>query len=812
MSRISKRRFLGPVRRGQKSSFQVNSSTGVSGNFRFICSSAKNMNGSGPDGAVEFEDLFKKTPKGWEPKDPNRVKEDIISKNKWLKRGLSYMLHRTISDQGGGPYVPADITAGQTTEPFEALVLVADKWNSQPPSGSPDYEGDARVDWSESDGSSNVVIPPRDGDTTPRSPAGQGRRGIDLDTTSGILKRVSAAYVSTNPYREAEYVVYAQPNDGSSSSATGSITTIAGSLISDAEWFELDDGVNENRRFEFDKSSPGAFTLGNYCVTISDSDTADDVRDAIIAAINAQDDDELLMDATSGGSATVILTHRTGGYIGNVAAPADGVSNSGFVVSVMSGGTGVERDDNEIDNLPIKAIGLAAGVECGNGEGSSYWGIRSVIGLSPTHQGASDRGYIHEGKGLHKYITTETVAGVGLAGYVESDAATQTAIDSITTNAGDSISSGLVTMLNAVDDSTSGQGFLVKDHYRKAVLVTGGTNDGLRFTIKKIVSPTSFQVWESITDDTNGFAIQIVEDYIGMNAFDGRVENEGLVNTTTDDHDEKGTIEHGEKWVANTLGSSPEYAWVGRIWTTGVKVRGVRICMPPGCPKEAVPNYFLIQYLDSGKGDEPADYTIATGDWSTFTDGDFSSTAQGNAIFTAGAYGVEYTFPDTLPTTKGVRLVGIRAYDDTVIPQIGEFMIFTDWDTSGSGVEITAGVDDRLDLAVDGVPNYKQFNIGNVGPSQDMQDFVDAINAHVNGWQLEAVRTNFGFLLVRGTVEGNNSLVDIDNPSGSANTKLGLPGSATQKAGITQTILKLPPDALTIIYRTAISGDLPQAS
>lgn len=787
---------------------QPKNMAGASGTFRFIRTDARGVKGSGPNGSVQFEDLFEITPNGYRPKDPARVTTDVTSKNKWLKRGIAYMLHRTISSHGG-TYVISDISANPTYNPFDALILVADKWNSQPPSGSPDFKGDARVSWGESDGAANAVIPSADNPSTPRSPAGQGRRGLDLDTTTGILKRVSAGYVSTNPYREIEYVVYAQPNDESTVKAAGTITVVAAASLADGEWFELSDGVNPNRRFEFDMSSPGAFTLGNYRIALVGTETADQVRDLIILAINSQANDQLLMDAASGGSGIVALTHRTGGYIGNVAAPADGVANAGFVVSSMVGGTGVERDDNEVDNLAIKGIGLAYGVDCGASEVSSYWGIRSIIGLAPTLQGLSDRGYLHEGKSLHKYIAGQTVAGIGLAGYVESDAATQVAIDSITTNVGDSISSGLITMLNAVDDSASGQGFLASDHFRKALLITGGVNTGKRFTIKKIVAPTQIRVWESITDDVAGFSAQIVEDYIGMNAFDGRVENEGLVNASTDDHDEKGTVQHGEKWAAATIGSDPEYAWVGRVWTTATKVRGVRVCIPPNCPLEAVPNRFIFQYLDSGKGDEPADYPIASGDWTTFTDGDFSATDQADALINAGIYGVEYLFPDTLPETKAVRIVGIRASDVAVPPQLGAFMIFTDWDPAGVGIAMTAGTDDRLDLAVDGIPNYKQFNLGSVLATQDMQDYVDAINIQVRGWQLEAIRSRFGFLWVRGTVAGNYSLVDIQNPSGACNSKLGLPTSPEQKAGITQVIRKLPPDALTIIYRSAISGDLP---
>lgn len=803
-----------PRRNIQAPGLQAGNVAGMSGVFHFVKADTRGMKGSGPNGEVQFEDLFDITPKGIRPKDPSRVTDDINSRNKWLKRGISYVLHRTIADHGGGPYTPADITASPTTNPFDALVLVADKWNSQPPSGSPNYKGDARVSWSESDGASNTIIPPPDNPTTPRSPAGQGRRGLDLDTTSGIMKRVSSAWVTTAPYREAEYVVYCQPN--SAVKSTGTITCIAASLISDNEWFELKDGLTHhaNRRFEFDKSSPGNFTFGNYRIPLVGTETADQVRDLIIAAINAQTDDELLIDAVSGGSGLVNLTHRTGGYIGNVTAPADGVSNAGFIVSNMSGGTGTERDDSEIDNLPIKGIGLAAGIEAGAGEASSLWGIRSVIGLAPTFQGKSDRTYYHEGKQMHLYIGGETVTGVGLDGYVHSDFVASSTIDTITPNAGDNITSGVIELFNAVTDCAGGQGFTKTAHFRKRLTITGGNNNGKTFTIKKIVGPRKVTVWESTLLDeaapTGITSVVITEAYDGMNAFDGRVENEGLVNTDTSDDDPKGTVQHGEQWKANTIGSAPEYAWVGRVWPSPKKVRGVRICVPPGCPKEAVPNRFLIQYLDGAKGDEPADYPIATGDWTTYTNGDFSSTDQGDELFEAGAYGVEYLFPDTLPWTKGVRIVGIRAIDTSTPPRIGAFMIFADLDPSGTGVQLTSGVDDRLDLATDGVPNYKQFNVGSVGPSQDMQDFVDAINAQVRGWQLEAVRSQFGFLWVRGTVAGNYSLTDIQNPSGSCNVKLGLPSAAAeQRAGITQVVCKLPPDALTIVYRFSMSGDLP---
>jgi hypothetical protein len=363
-------------------------------------------------------------------------------------------------------------------------------------------------------------------------------------------------------------------------------------------------------------------------------------------------------------------------------------------------------------------------------------------------------------------------------------------------------------MIEAVDDISGGQGFTVKRHFRKRVKITGGNNNGMEFTIKKILGPKAIETWENMIDEaapTGITQVQIVEDYKGMNAFDGRVENEGRIDGSTADNDPPGQIQHGETWVPDAIGSAPDYAWVGRIWPSPKKVRGVRICIPIGCPRDAVPNYFKIQYLNSSLGDQPAN----TAHWTTYTSGDFSASAQGTTIFEAGLYGKEYTFPDTLPNTKGVRVVGIQAINSSTPPQIAAFMVFTDWDPAGTGVQLVSGSDDRLDLATDGVPNYRRFDIGSVSPTQDMQDMVDAINAKVRGWQLEAVRSRFGFLWVRGTVAGNYSKVDIDVPSGSCNAVLGLPGIATQRLGVTQVVRKLPPDALTVIYRFSISGDLP---
>jgi hypothetical protein len=788
---------------------------GASGVFRFVRMDARGVQGTGKDGAVDFWDLWTLGPDGCvKPKDPGRIIEDVQSRNKFLKRGLAYMIDRCLTSHGGGPYVPAEISASPTAYVFNALIFVADA-----PGIAPGYVGDLRVAWNESDGSANTGIPPKKNASPPLHLVGQGRRGVDLDTTAdtNYLRRVAASYVTTTPYREGEYVVYAQPNDSATVKSGGSITAVAVANIIAGETFTLNDGIHAARVFEFVKTTPRSYTAGRTMVDLVSKTTADDVRDAIIAAINGLDPDDFLIGASSGGAATVTLQHETGGAIGNTTS-SETVADGGFVVTNMTGGSGREgasggaQENHEIDNLPIKAIGLAADLDCGAGEANSQWGIRSVIGIAPTFQGISDRGYQHEGKQLRKYVGGETVAGVGLDGFIESAALASVSLGSVTTNAGDSISSGLITMVNAVDDLLSAGGFNQRLHFRKSFTITGGTNAGKTFTIKKVVGPTQIRVWETITDDTNGFTAALATTHDGLNAFDGAVANEGACRPSTDHHDEPGTVALGEKYEANVIGTAPDYAWVGRVWPTVRKIRGIRLVIPAGVSKDAVPDYFQIQYLNSALGDEPANHAH----WSTFASGDFSSTSQADALFEAGPYGVEYTFPDTLPDTKGVRVYAIRASNATVPPQVGELLIFTDMDPtgtgtpSGTGIELTADTDDRLDLATDGVPNYRSFYLGDLGPTKSTQDICDAINAQVRGYQLEAVRSRFGYLWLRGTVAGDNSYTDIAYPTGKANDKLKLPGAPQQKQGLTQIIRKLPPDALTFIYRINISGDLPQ--
>jgi len=117
--------------------------------------------------------------------------------------------------------------------------------------------------------------------------------------------------------------------------ARGTITTIAGSLIVDGENFVLSDGVNPAVTFEFDSNASVVNTATLRALVFTGGDSADTIRDTIIAAVNAAP--TLNVTAYSGGSALVNLINDTGGTAGNVAI-TETVVGAGFVVTGMSGG------------------------------------------------------------------------------------------------------------------------------------------------------------------------------------------------------------------------------------------------------------------------------------------------------------------------------------------------------------------------------------------------------------------------------------------------------------------------------------------
>jgi hypothetical protein len=121
---------------------------------------------------------------------------------------------------------------------------------------------------------------------------------------------------------------------GGGAAAIGTITTVAKAGLVDTETFTVDDGINPPVTFEFDDN--GVWNPLNVRINLVPLVSADDVRDAIIAAINGVGA-TLLMSAIDGGPATVDLTQDLGGAQGNT-VQSDTVLNPGFIITNMTGG------------------------------------------------------------------------------------------------------------------------------------------------------------------------------------------------------------------------------------------------------------------------------------------------------------------------------------------------------------------------------------------------------------------------------------------------------------------------------------------
>lgn len=764
---------------------RAKSGAGVSGVFRFVRHDVKGLNGSGANGEVVFDDLWERVNNEYVPRHPERTALDVRSENKITKRGLSRIMHQSLIGHPGGPYVPADITASQTVNPFLAFFVAGDY------SGG-GFEADAKVLFNESDGSTDVRVPTNPGQ------AGKGRRSILLSTTTGTgMKRTSISYPTTNPYREIEYVIYAQAS--TYSQASGSITADGANLPANGKILTLSDGIHTPIVFEF---NTGSASGGRILISTAGSPTSAQLAARIALAINSQAEQlNILATYTSGSSLS--LLHTTGGSIGAQAITNDFTPLGSWAISGMTGGSASETADAAIDNLLIKSVGLAAGVACGSGEASNQIGVRSVLGLPPMLVGVFDRIYRHEATySLHKYVAAETIGGVGTEGYVQSGNE-ETTVASIASSGQDAIESGNTVFMANANFRTNMVG-------NSLDIAGSGSNNG-RKTIATVISAHRVTTTQALTPEGNGFTATLITNNEGWGAFDADVDAEALT----------GLKAWGHKW-RSVNNAGPHH--LGRVWATDQNIRGIRVVGPAGTPENNYLNTFKVQYLDAaavgGNASllEPANALHWT---DVGAEVDFTSTGQEANIFGAGDVGYEFTFNSNV-TTRGIRIMTAQATSSALAVEVGEMLVWG----SQPAISIVGGVDDTLRLATSGTPSspgvpgaagtYRAFSIGTVTTSgtpsnNDMQTLADALNKVLRGYGLEAVRSDLGQLWVRATVAGYKSQMDLDSlANGStAATKLGLPTSVTQKVGTTIPVVKLPADALTIMYRCAISGDLP---
>jgi len=827
------------------------SGAGASGTFYAFLHDPAKGKGSG------FRDYWKHDADGKPVRDsdgfPIPVNVDSITavrtiRNKWLRRGISAVLHRSLSGHPGGPYVPSDVTSNQTRNPFRAFFVAGD---------APGKPADARVEWDESDGVSDNKMPTNTG------VAGEGRRAlINTGATGPGLHRVSYSYPTTSPYREIEFVYFAQANTpafaaGQVVVSDGSTMTTTPAEVGNLRTIVLDDGINPALTFEFDSD----LSLGNWDgdpannipIRIGGGDTQAQVRDQTVAVINEILDGvrsgSLLITAAAGAGGDVDLIHDTGGLIGNNVIT---VANAGLSKTDFVGGSGALEllDDAgtgaEIDNLHIKTLGKSYGILNGAGEADSQIGIRAVTGLTALAQGFSDRIYEHEGAGadpglransLHKYTIAETLGGVGLEGYVVNDTADPSATTDETPVIDRTITVDALDHIEESDDSVFlANGDLDLADEGRTITFVGNANNPGSFYLTQVITKrrailTPGAGVSAITIDDNGvWTSTTIQDLnLGAHAFDGDVLNEGVL----------GVMELGQNYRSNNA-VGPHI--LGRVWQAAKGVAGIRIIGGAGVPKDNYPDLFTVQFLDSDAVGGVSANLIPYDDahWTTI---DSPLTVQATSIFDGAEHGFEILFTTPPNPTKcfGIRLKDMQGFDPSVSVEIAELMAFT---TRGA-INLTAGTNDLLRLATSqtptspGVPNgtpgtYRNYEVGTLATTgvianEDMQQVADEINrAHLEGasvqtilrgFELEALRSELGYLWVRTTVAGNNVQLDLDSDDNtgtggnkSCNAELGLQlvdATVTQKVGTTQSILKLPEQAMTIIYRANISGDLP---
>lgn len=269
----------------------------------------------------------------------------------------------------------------------------------------------------------------------------------------------------------------------------------------------------------------------------------------------------------------------------------------------------------------------------------------------------------------------------------------------------------------------------------------------------------------------------------GHNAFDGDSSSEYDASTPG-------------SWLGGTWRSAAGTAhYIGRVWTVAKAVSGFRLIIPQGIALANVPDLFRAERLTGADPLNPAH-------WTAEAEHDYTATTQSAAIFSAGPYGVEYMFSSPLASSNGFRIASITAQTSGLAVDVAELMIFTEM-----AAKTLDGTQNQLSLSTDGGSNYRDFTTGSVASTVDVQDLVDAINGGTSnngvlGYEIEARRTDFGFLVVQGTTQGLNSLLDLQSVANTAHTELGLATGAY--TGTNTTITKGQNDIVTFTYRITI--------
>lgn len=163
--------------------------------------------------------------------------------------------------------------------------------------------------------------------------------------------------------------------------ALGNLRVVGGGFLIDGETFILDDGANPAVTFEFDDDGSVVESPTLRQVVFAASDTEEQLRDAIIAAITVAP--TLDIAASILDAQRVLLTHQTIGVAGNQAI-VETVADPIFLATGMAGGfaVGVQGVLGVFDDTPATRDGMREGFT-NYFTGGSFVGTEITLGTDP---------------------------------------------------------------------------------------------------------------------------------------------------------------------------------------------------------------------------------------------------------------------------------------------------------------------------------------------------------------------------------------------------------------------------------------------
>jgi hypothetical protein len=192
-------------------------------------------------------------------------------------------------------------------------------------------------------GSTAALVTPASGAAASMAAAGggvitvTGLSGMTMNAENRTYLTISGAATAANngTFRIVTYNSGTSVDiDATGVAATGTLETVFGSAITDADTFILDDGANPAVTFEFDDDGSVVPSATLRPIDFDGTETPDEIRDLIIAAVNSAP--ALDITAVPDGYGLVGLTNDAAGTAGNVAITQGGTAP--LTVSGMSGG------------------------------------------------------------------------------------------------------------------------------------------------------------------------------------------------------------------------------------------------------------------------------------------------------------------------------------------------------------------------------------------------------------------------------------------------------------------------------------------